>query len=312
MPEDLEQFTTVFHGLKPDCDHHIPSSRTFSKKPLKHRSSVPERTIENTDRFAPARSRSAELGTNFASSRMQIGSSKFEGYGNTFESSSHCNAVDRFYAATRIVNTISQLVVPKNSLDRTLSRVDAQTPTSQCSTWTSAHSSLNKSLSLKTIQALLDGLPFEGLLTTATLGDRTFYSSAKTYCRTRQKLESHAEPRYRFINGKMAESDQTRLMCRTYPEMFCNRCSRKFGGQDRKRELVCHRKELHGVRTGTFGPENGESSGAHSTQQPREIFLGVDMTHELLAQGNLFGDVSELRRAFSFETNPVEKLSETS
>lgn len=272
---------------------------------------MPGRTIDKAERFAPARSKSAELGTNLAS-RVRIGCSKLEGYENSFESSSPSNAVDRFYAATSIVNTISQFVVPRQPLNRTLSRVDAQRPSSQCSTWTSAHSSLNKSLSLKTIQALLDGLPFEGFLTTATLGDRTFYFSAKTYCKTRQKLVSQAEPRYRFINGKMAESDQARLMCRAYPEMCCNHCSRKFGGQDRKRELVCHRKELHGVRTGTFGSENGESSGAHWTQQPKEISLGLDMTHELLAQRTLFGEISELRRAFSFENNPVEKLSDAS
>lgn len=266
--EDLKRNSTSFHGLQADSDHNCQLMNALSSKRLKHRSSVPERAIGNVDRYALARSKSAGVEMDSVSSRAHVGSVKPEDHEHGLESLSHCNAVDRFYAATRIVSTISQLVLPRSSLGRTqatTTRDDAKVPTSQSSTWTSAHSSLSKSLSLKTIQALLDGLPFEGLLTTATLGDKAFYSSVETYSKTRQKLESQAEPRHRFKNGKMAESDQAKLMCQAYPEMCCNRCSRKFGGPDRKRELACHRNETHGVITGTFGLEDGGFSGAHST-----------------------------------------------
>lgn len=313
MAEDLKRFTTVLHDLQSDFDHHTPSFDVFPTKPLSHSSSMSAKAIGNADRFATARSTLAEIETNFASSRLQVGSSKLEEYGDRLGTSFHCNAVDRFYGATTIVDTISQFAVPRDCLDWTQvtsSHVDAQTPTSDCSTWTSAHSSLNTSLSLKTIQALLDALPFEGLLTTATLGDKNFYSSAKTYCKTLRKLESEAKPRYRFSDGKMAESDQTRLMCRAYPEMVCDCCSRKFGGQDRKRELACHRKEKHEVTTDSFSLVDGECGGAGSPQRPKDIFVGLDTTYKLLAQGTESSEASELQRAFSFEDDVIEKLSE--
>jgi hypothetical protein len=283
MTEDPKPFTTVFHDLQSDFEHHTPSFYVSPRKPLMHSNSMPTRAMGNADRLVPARSRSAEIKTNFASSRLQVEPGKLEGYEDNIEISSHCNAVDRFYSATRIVRTISQIVVPRDSLDctqATSSHVGAQMSTSDCSTWTSAHSSLNTSLSLQTIQALLDGLPFEGLLTTATLSDKTFYSSAQSYCKTLQKLESEAEPRSRFKGGKMAESDQTRLMCRAYPELVCDCCSRKFGGQDRKRELVCHRKEEHGVTTDSFGLVDGECGGAGPSQQPKDILIGFDTTYK--------------------------------
>ena len=176
------------------------------------------------------------------------------------QSTSSVNAVALFYAATTqniVMMSETRSVMQLTNTQTICQRISSIKTTSSIQSQTQNRSPV-RSLSARSIQALIAHLPFADLLTTDSLDNDAFRQSVQQYYSICRDLDTRSRPRHRFKEGKLSASGTSSVMRQAYPTVRCGRCAKVFQGQDRKRKLVCHRRKVHG--SGSVGTRKGISS----------------------------------------------------
>ena len=109
--------------------------------------------------------------------------------------------------------------------------------------------SLRMHPSLRTHPPLPTHLPFSNLMRSSSQENAEFIQSVHKLKETRDRLLANSLKRsYQFSKNdrKSSISGKAQLLASAYPPVKCQLCPRQFAGPHRKRNLVGHRRRVHG------------------------------------------------------------------